>query len=60
MGLTPQTSWIAARWGRWGLGAVLTDMIGLGALGTDEALAIARAILGGNAATLYGLPWPRA
>jgi hypothetical protein len=33
-------------------------MIELGALATDEALKIARSILGGNAARLYALPWP--
>jgi hypothetical protein len=37
---------------------VLAEMIGLGALVTDEALDIARQILGGNAARLYGVPWP--
>ena len=57
--LAPQAQ-IAARWGRWGLGVVLADMIGLGALAADEALDIAREILGGNAARLYGLPWPPA
>jgi hypothetical protein len=56
----PDIFWIAARWGRWGLGVVLAEMIGLGALGADEALDVARAILGGNAARLYGLPWPPA
>jgi hypothetical protein len=35
-------------------------MIELGALATDEALEIACSILGGNAARLYGLPWPMA
>ena len=33
-------------------------MIELGALAADEAQDIARHILGGNAARLYGLPWP--
>jgi hypothetical protein len=37
---------------------VLTEMVSLGALTADEALDIARQILGGNAARLYGLPWP--
>ena len=54
----PDIFWIAARWGREGLGTVLGEMIELGALATDEALEIARSILGGNAARLYGLPWP--
>jgi hypothetical protein len=56
----PDIFWIAARWGRWGLGVVLAEMIGLGALAADEALDVAREILGGNAARLYGLPWPPA
>ncbi len=54
----PDIFWIAARWGRGGLGLVLGEMIDLGALATDEAQDIARHILGGNAARLYGLPWP--
>ncbi|HZE34874.1 MAG TPA: amidohydrolase family protein [Candidatus Eisenbacteria bacterium] len=54
----PDIFWIAARWGRWGLGRVLGEMIELGALAADEAQDIARHILGGNAARLYGLPWP--
>jgi hypothetical protein len=54
----PDIFWIAARWGRWGLGTVLGEMVGLGALTDDEALDVARQILGGNAAHLYGLPWP--
>lgn len=54
----PDIFWIAARWGRWGLGVVLQEMIGLGALAVDEALEVAGQILGGNAARLYGLPWP--
>jgi uncharacterized protein len=56
----PDIFWIAARWGRWGLAVVLEEMIALGAIGGAEALAIARDILGGNAARLYGLPWPPA
>ena len=54
----PDIFWIAARWGRWGLGVVLAEMITLGAVTRDEALEIAGQILGGNAARLYGLPWP--
>lgn len=50
--------WLAARWGRWGLGVVLDELVELGALGRDEALAAARQILGGNAARVYGVPWP--
>src|SRR5215510_6738890 len=54
----PDIFWIAARWGRWGLGVVLEEMITLGAVTRDEALDVAGEILGGNAARLYGLPWP--
>jgi hypothetical protein len=54
----PDIFWIAARWGRKGLATVLGEMIELGALAPDEALGIAGDILGGNAARLYGLPWP--
>ncbi len=54
----PDIFWIAARWGRRGLATVLGEMIELGAVAPDEALGIAGGILGGNAARLYGLPWP--
>ena len=54
----PDIFWIAARWGRWGLGVVLEEMITLGAVTRDEALQVAGEVLGGNAARLYGLPWP--
>jgi len=54
----PDIFWIAARWGRRGLATVLGEMIELGALASDEALGIAGDVLGGNAARLYGLPWP--
>ena len=54
----PDIFWIAARWGRWGLRLVLTEMIALGAVARDEALDVAGDVLGGNAARLYGLPWP--
>jgi uncharacterized protein len=56
----PDIFWIAARWGRRGLATVLGEMIELGALASDEALGIAGDVLGGNAARLYGLPWPAA
>jgi len=54
----PELFWLAARWGRRGLGTVLDELIALGALGGDEAIAVARRVLGGNAAGIYGLPWP--
>jgi predicted TIM-barrel fold metal-dependent hydrolase len=54
----PELFWLGARWGRWGLGVVLDELVALGALAADEAFAAARRILGGNAAQLYGVPWP--
>ena len=54
----PELFWLAARWGRRGLAMVLGELITLGALDGDEALAVARRVLGGNAAGIYGLPWP--
>ena len=53
----PELYWLAARWGRWGLGVVLDELVALGALRSDEALGTARLILGSNAARLYGVPW---
>jgi len=53
----PELFWLAARWGRWGVGQVLDELITLGALTADEALAAARGILGGTAAAVYGVPW---
>jgi hypothetical protein len=37
---------------------VLDELIALGALDSDEAIAVGRRVLGENAAALYGLPWP--
>jgi uncharacterized protein len=54
----PEIFWLAARWGRWGLGVALDELVAVGALGNEEALTIARDVLGGNAARLYGLPHP--
>jgi predicted TIM-barrel fold metal-dependent hydrolase len=54
----PELFWLAARWGRRGLGVVLDELITLGALTTDEAWTSARQILGANAARVYGLAWP--
>jgi len=53
----PELFWLAARWGRWGLGVVLDELVALRALRTDEALMAARRILGGNASRVYGVPW---
>ena len=54
----PELFWLAARWGRRGLGTVLDELIALGALDGGEALAVGRRVLGENAAGIYGLPWP--
>jgi uncharacterized protein len=53
----PEPYWLAARWGRRALGTVLDELMALGALDADEALAVGRGVLGGNAARIYGLPW---
>ena len=55
----PELFWLAARWARRGLGTVLDELIALGALDAGEAIEVARRILGGNAAGIYGLPWTR-
>ena len=54
----PELFWLAARCGRRGLETVLDELIVLGALDGDEALAVGRRVLGGNAAGIYGLSWP--
>ena len=50
-----RSAWLAARWGRWGLGLVLDELIALGAFTPDEARAAAEQILHGNAARVYGI-----
>jgi len=55
----PELFWLAARWGRRGLGTVLDELIALGALDPDDALTVARRVLGANAAAIYGLPWAK-
>jgi hypothetical protein len=54
----PELFWLAARWARRGLGVVLEELTAVGALDDGEALAIGRQLLGGNAARIYGVPWP--
>jgi predicted TIM-barrel fold metal-dependent hydrolase len=49
----PEIFWLAARWGRWGLGKVLDEFVDEGFLNHDEALSAAAAILGENARKLY-------
>jgi predicted TIM-barrel fold metal-dependent hydrolase len=51
----PEIFWLAARWGRWGLGCVLDEFIADGFLNADEAWVAAEAILGGNARLIYRL-----
>lgn len=51
----PEIYWLAARWGRWGLGQVLARFVEEGFLTDEEAWRTARAILGENARSLYGL-----
>ena len=54
----PELFWLAARWGRRGLGTVLDELVALGALDASEALGVGRRVLGENAAAIYGVPWP--
>jgi predicted TIM-barrel fold metal-dependent hydrolase len=51
----PDIYWLATRWGRWGLARALEAAMSCGALTEAEALESARAILGDNAARLYGV-----
>jgi predicted TIM-barrel fold metal-dependent hydrolase len=51
----PEVYWLAARWGRWGLGRVLESFVSDGFLDEEEAWAAAEAILAENARRLYGL-----
>jgi predicted TIM-barrel fold metal-dependent hydrolase len=51
----PEIFWLAARWGRWGLGQVLDDFVAAGFLTHDEAMAAAADILYHNAWRLYRL-----
>jgi hypothetical protein len=51
----PEIFWLAARWGRWGLGRVLDSFVSDGFLDENEAWAAAEAILAQNARMLYGL-----
>lgn len=49
----PEIFWLAARWGRWGLGQVLDEFIAEDFLSTTEAESAAEAILSGTAQRLY-------
>lgn len=52
----PEIYWVAARWGRRGLGQVLDEFVREGFLSRQQALNAAEAILAGNARALYNLP----
>jgi predicted TIM-barrel fold metal-dependent hydrolase len=52
---TPETFWLAARWGRRVLGAVLESSLADGELSTEEAEWAATRILRDNAAELYAI-----
>ncbi|MFN8445583.1 MAG: amidohydrolase family protein [Caldilineaceae bacterium] len=49
----PEIFWIAAKWGRWGLGKVLDEFISEGFMDEDEALEAAQQILSRNSQQLY-------
>lgn len=49
----PEIFWIAAKWGRWGLGKVLDEFIADGFMDEAEALQAAQDILSENARKLY-------
>jgi predicted TIM-barrel fold metal-dependent hydrolase len=49
----PEIYWIAAKWGRWGLGRVLDEFVADGFLLPAEAEEAAQAILHRNAQRLY-------
>jgi hypothetical protein len=49
----PDIFWLAARWGRWGLGLVLNELMSDGFLLPDEADETASRILSENARELY-------
>ena len=54
----PEAYFVAATLHREALGAALSELVGLGALSRDEAAEAGRAVLAGNAVSLYRLPAP--
>src|SRR5262249_45285205 len=54
----PEVFWRAAGGGGGGLAGGLDELCVLGALDAADAPAVARRVLGANAASVYGLPWP--
>ena len=51
----PEIYWIAARWGRWGIGKVLGEWVKQGILSANEVDEIAQQMLHKNAASIYGI-----
>ncbi len=51
----PEIYWIAARWGRWGIGMVLDEWIKQGMITANEADEIAHQMLHRNAESIYGI-----
>jgi predicted TIM-barrel fold metal-dependent hydrolase len=51
----PAIFWLAARWGRWGLGRALETFVADRFMDEEEAWLVARSILGDNARQLYRL-----
>jgi len=51
----PEIFWIAARWGRWGIGTVLEEWLAGGIIAIDEVDLISNQILHGNAEAVYGV-----
>jgi predicted TIM-barrel fold metal-dependent hydrolase len=51
----PEIYWIAARWGRWGIGVVLDEWLKGGMISANEVDEIAHQLLHGNAETVYGI-----
>lgn len=51
----PEIFWIAARWGRWGIGAALEGWLAGGVISPGEADEISHQLLHGNAESVYGI-----
>ena len=51
----PEIFWIAARWGRWGIGVALEEWLKGEMISANEADEIAHQLLHGNAETIYGI-----